>query len=140
MPSPNGTQLMFASNRPGGKHDLYVARASGAGFAPAAPLLGAINTAADEFDATFLADGSSIVFARSTDVENDPIALYVAVRGAAGYDVGTLLPAGVNVTGGYTLGPSIDWRDRFVLYFSGVRPEAAIGKLDLYRVRYTLGR
>jgi Tol biopolymer transport system component len=137
--SPDGTRLMFASNRPGAKHDLYVARVRGDGFAPAEPLPGAINTAAaDEFDATFLADGSSIVFARSTDVENDPIQLCVAIRGAAGYDAGTLLPASVNVAGGYTLGPSIDWRDRFVLYFSGVRPEASLGKLDLYRVRYKL--
>jgi hypothetical protein len=139
MPSPDGTQLMFASNQPGAKHDLYVAQIRGDGFAPAEPLPGAINTAAaDEFDATFQADGSSIVFARSTDVENDPIQLYVAVRGAAGYDAGTPLPASVNVAGGYTLGPSIDWSDRFVLYFSGVRPEASLGKLDLYRVRYKL--
>jgi hypothetical protein len=34
-PSPDGTVLMFASNRPGGKHDLFVARAHGDGFAPA---------------------------------------------------------------------------------------------------------
>jgi Tol biopolymer transport system component len=139
--SPDGTRLMFASNRPGAKHDLYVAQVRGDGFASAEPLPGAINTAAaDEFDATFLADGSSIVFARSTDVENEPIQLYVAIRGAAGYDAGTPLPASVNVDGGYMLGPSIDWRDRFVLYFSGVRPEAGLGKLDLYRVRYALER
>jgi hypothetical protein len=139
-PSPDGSQLMFASNVPGAKHDLYAAQIRGSGFAAAAPLAGAINTAAaDEFDAAFLADGSTIVFARSTDVENDPIQLYVAVRGAAGYDAGTLLPGSVNVAGGYTLGPSIDWADRSVLYFSGVRPEASLGKLDLYRVRYRLG-
>lgn len=37
-PSPDGTLLMFASNRPGAKHDLYVARVSANGFAPAEPL------------------------------------------------------------------------------------------------------
>jgi Tol biopolymer transport system component len=138
-PSPDGTLLMFASNQPGQKHDLFAARVRGDGFAPAEPLPGAINTgAADEFDATFLADGSSIVFARSTDVEHDPIQLYFAARGRAGYDAGTLLPASVNVAGGYALGPSIDAADRFVLYFSGMRPEASAGKLDLYRVHYTL--
>jgi Tol biopolymer transport system component len=138
MPSPDGARLLFASNRPGGKHDLYTAELRGTGFAPAVPLPGAINTADDEFDATFLADGSSIVFARSTDVETAPIQLFVAVRGAAGYDAGTRLPDTVNVAGGYTLGPTLDWRDRNVLYFSGMRPEAQRGKLDLYRVRYTL--
>lgn len=139
-PSPDGKRLMFASNRPGSKHDLYVAQVRGDGFAPAEPLPGAVNTpGADEFDATFLADGTSIVFSRSTDVENDPIALYFAARGPAGYDAGTLLPASVNVAGGYTLGPSIDGVDRAVLYFSSKRPEAGAGKLDVYRVRYALG-
>jgi len=79
-----------------------------------------------------------MVFARSTDVENAPIQLYFTARGKAGYDAGTLLPASVNVAGGATLGPSIDGSDRFVLYFSSKRPEASAGKLDLYRVRYTL--
>jgi hypothetical protein len=44
----------------------------------------------------------------------------------------------VNVAGGYVLGPSVGGRDRSVLYFSGRRPEASVGKLDVYRVRYTL--
>jgi len=140
-PSPDGTQLMFASNRPGAKHDLFIARLRGDGFAPAEPLPGAINTpAADEFDATFLPDGSSIIFSRSTDVDNDPIQLYFAARGPTGYDAGTPLPASVNVDGGYTLGPAIDGSDPSVLYFSGKRPEAAAGKLDIYRVHYKLGR
>jgi Tol biopolymer transport system component len=140
-PSPDGTQLMFASNRPGAKHDLFVARVRGDGFAPAGPLPGAVNTpGADEFDATFLPDGRSIVFSRSTDVENDPIQLYFAALGPAGYDAGTPLPASVNVAGGYTLGPSVDGSDRSILYFSGKRPEASAGKLDVYRVHYALGR
>jgi len=135
-PSPDGTRLMFASNRPGGKHDLLIARAVGDGFAPAEPLPGVVNAAAtDEFDATFLSDGSSIVFARSTDVDNDPIALYFAALGPAGYGEPTPLPASVNVAAGATLGPSSAGD---VLYFSGKRPEASAGKLDIYRVRYTL--
>jgi Tol biopolymer transport system component len=137
-PSPDGTQLLFASNRPGAKHDLFVAQIRGDGFAPAQPLPGALNTAADEFDATFLSDGRSIVFSRSPDVENEPIELYFSARGPAGYDAGTRLPDSVNVAGKATLGPSIDPRDRDVLYFSGRRPEASAGKLDLYRVRYTV--
>lgn len=138
-PSPDGTLLMFASNQPGKKHDLLVAQVRGDGFAPATPLPGAVNTdAADEFDATFLADGSSIVFARSTDVESAPIQLYFAARNKDGYEAGTLLPASVNVDGGATLGPSIDGADRYILYFSSTRPEAKVGKLDLYRVHYTI--
>jgi TolB protein len=135
-PAPDGSALLFASNRPHEKHDLYLARAVGAGFAPAERLPGRIDTAdADEFDATFLADGKTIVFSRSTDAENDPIQLYVASPGPDGYDAGTALPASVNVAGGYTLGPAIDLHDPGILYFSGKRPEAGAGKLDVYRVR-----
>jgi len=57
-------------------------------------------------------------------------------RSPAGYDAGTRLPASVNVAGGYTLGPAVDGRDRGILYFTGKRPEASAGKLDVYRVRY----
>jgi len=137
-PSPDGTRLLFASNPPGAKHDLFIAKLHGDGFERAEPLPGEVNTAADEFDATFLSDGSSIVFSRSSDVENDPIQLYFAARGPGGYGAGTLLPPSVNVDGGYTLGPSIDGADRSVLYFSSKRPEAAAGKLDVYRVHYVL--
>ena len=138
-PSPDGTQLLFASNKPGAKHDLFIAPVRGDGFGPASPLPGAINTPdADEFDATFLPDGSSLIFSRSRDVDNDPIELDFARRGPSGYDAGTPLPASVNVADGYTLGPSIDLHDPGVLYFSGKRPEAAAGKLDIYRVRYAL--
>lgn len=42
-PSPDGTALMFASNKPGAKHDLFVARVLGDGFAPAEPLTAALG-------------------------------------------------------------------------------------------------
>jgi hypothetical protein len=116
------------------RSDLYFAAAKGAGFAQAAPLAGAINTPDhDEFDATYV--GTDLVFSRSNDVENDPIMLLVAHRDGAGYDAGTPLPASVNVAGGYTLGPAVDLHDPKLFYFSGKRPEAAAGKLDIYRVR-----
>ena len=78
------------------------------------------------------------MFARSADVESAPIQLYFAARNKDGYEAGTLLPASVNVDGGATLGPSIDGADRFILYFSGTRPGAQMGKLDLDRVHYTI--
>ncbi len=132
--SGDQTKLLFASNQPGGKHDLFIARVVGDGFAPAEPLPGAVNTPdSDEFDATFLADGHSIVFARSADVNQAPIDLYFAALGPDGYRPATPLPATVNVAGGYTLGPAVAGD---VLYFTGKRPEASAGKADIYRVRY----
>lgn len=133
-PSPDGTQLLFASNQPGHKHDLFVAELRGTGFAPARPLPGAVNTAdSDEFDATWLGN-DAIVFSRSRDVENDPIALVFSARGATGFDAGTPLAA-INVTGGASLGPAVHGD---TLYFSSKRADASAGKLDIYRVRYKL--
>jgi hypothetical protein len=132
--------LLFASDGRGGsgRHDLFVAAPRDAGFAPAELLPGALNSPADEFDATVLPDGD-IVFSRSANVESDPIVLVFAHRGPAGYDHGTPLPATVNVDGGATLGPALDFRDPSILYFTGKRLEAAAGKLDIYRVRYRAG-
>jgi Tol biopolymer transport system component len=140
--SPNGRTLLFATDGRGGRgrHDLFVASLDGDRVGEVKPLGGAINTAADEFDATFLADGASLVFSRSTNVETDPISLYFSARMKDGYDAGTLLPASANVTGGYTLGPALDWKDPNVLYFSGKRAEAAAGGMDLYRVTIKVAR
>lgn len=132
--SPDGQTLLFASDGRGGagRQDLFTARVEGAGFAPARALPGAINTAVDEFDATFLSDGSSIVFSRSPNIDNDPVALYFAWRGPDGYDAGSVLPAPVNVAGANAFGPALDWADPSVLYFNGHRP----GHHDLYRVHF----
>lgn len=132
-PSPDGKALMFASNRPGEKHDLYLAELRGDGFAPAQPLPGAVNTPGDEFDATFLPDGRSIIFSRSADLESQPIKLVLATRGAAGFDAGTDLPATINA-GDAIFGPAVHGS---TLYFTSRRPEAAAGKMDIYRVDFT---
>jgi TolB protein len=138
--SPDNRTLLFASDGRGGRgrHDLFVAEAAGRGWGPARPLPGAINTPADEFDATFLSDGTSIVFSRSPDVNERPITLYFAARGPDGYGAGSPLAAAVNVAEGANLGPAIDWADRARLYFTGRRSEAKAGKLDLYQIRYRL--
>jgi TolB protein len=132
----NGT-LLFSSNGRGGRgrQDLFVAVPRGTGFDRAEPVPGAVNTAADEFDATFL-DETDLVFSRSTDVKRDPVLLVHARYSPSGYDAGTTLPATINVATGYTFGPSIDWLDPEILYFTGIRPEANRGKNDLYRVRF----
>jgi TolB protein len=138
MLSPDGARLLFSSNRPGGagRQDLYAARRDGDGFHPAEPLPGAVNTAADEFDATYLADGESLVFARAPDLRTDRVDLYFAARAAAGYDRGLPLPPGVNSADGDTYGPMLDWSRHGRLTVSARRPGAP--SMDLYLVDYRL--
>lgn len=138
MLAPDGRTLLFSSDRPGGKggHDLYTARHGPAGFAPARPLPGTLNTAANEFDATFLRDGATIVFARAMDFRTDRVDLFHAAPGPAGYGAGTPL-AGIN-NAHDSYGAMLDWSDRGRLTFSGQR--GAEGGMDLYRIRYRIVR
>jgi TolB protein len=145
MLSADGDVLLFSSNGRGGagRFDLFGARRLGDNsFAPAAPLPGTINTAADEFDATFLADDTSVVFSRAPDLQVDRIVLVYASLREGRYDAGTVLPATVNAPDQNTYGPMLDWSRTDRLTISSKRPDAQhAGKAvstDLYTVRYRL--
>jgi Tol biopolymer transport system component len=140
MLSPDGTRLLFSSDRPGGagRHDLYVAQQSAGKFEPARRLPGAINTPADEFDATFLSDGATIVFARAPDFRNDRVDLYAAAPRDGRYDAGIVLPQTINSGDKDTYGPMLDWSDPGRITISGQR--AGARDMDLYLVRYALPR
>lgn len=140
MLSPDRTLLLFSSDRPGGagRHDLYTARHAAARFEPARRLPGDLNTPADEFDATFLSDGATIVFARAPDFRSDRVDLYSASRSDGRYDAGTLLPQTVNSGDKDTYGPMLNWSDPGRFTISGQR--AGTRGMDLYLVRYRLKR
>ncbi len=140
MLSPDGTRLLFSSDRPdgAGRHDLYVAHQNAGKFEPARRLPGAINTPADEFDATFLSDGATIVFARAPDFRNDRVDLYAAAPRDGRYDAGIVLPQTINSGDKDTYGPMLDWSDPGRITVSGQR--AGARDMDLYLVRYTLPR
>lgn len=136
MLAPDGKTLLFSSDREGGlgKQDLYIASRDKHGFAAAEPLPGTLNSAADEFDATFLADGRTVVFSRAADLRTDRIELFAAMPEAGRYPAGTRLDH-VN-TDKDSYGPMLDWSARNTFTFSAERPGS--GGMDLYRVRYRL--
>jgi Tol biopolymer transport system component len=141
MLSPDGSTLLFSSDRPGGagRHDLYVAARKDTGFAPAVPVAGGINTSGDEFDATFLSDGTTIVFARAGDFRTDRVDLFHASVRNGQYDAGALLPRSINSGAdgqGDSYGPMLDWSRPGSLTFSAQRPGAK--GMDLYTVGYRL--
>jgi TolB protein len=143
MLSPDNTLLLFSSNGRGGagRFDLFTARRVESGrFEPAVPLRGHVNTAADEFDATFLSDGTTIVFSRAADLKIDRVDLFYTVLEGESYDVGLPLPQSVNTYDKGTYGPMLDWARPDHITFSGQRQEAHLGSTDLYSVRYRLRR
>lgn len=141
MLSGDGNTLLFSSNGRGGagRFDLFSARRlADSSFAPASPLPGDINTTADEFDATFLANGTTVIFARAPNLENDRIVLHAASLRNRRYDAGAVLPESVNAPNQNTYGPMLDWSHPDRLTISSQRPEARAGSADLYVLRYRL--
>ena len=136
-PSPDGKSLLFATNGRGGagRHDLFTSTLRDGAWQPAQPLAGEVNTAGDDFDAAFLDAGRVLVFARSDDVDNGPISLWVALREGERYMRPRKLDARVNVDGGAILGPSADPAHPHTLLFSGHR-DGGLGRADIYAIEY----
>lgn len=133
-----GHTLLFSSDGHAGegRMDLFISRVLRGGFGKAEPLAGGINTAEDEFDATFLADGRSIVFSRARDLRTDDVRLFFAVPARGRYDHGALLPEVVNITGSDTYAPMLDWSAPRSLTFTTRRPADSPRGVDVYVVKY----
>ncbi|MEO6226336.1 MAG: TolB-like protein [Thermomonas sp.] len=135
-PSADGEHLLFASNGFGGagRHDVLVAQWNGTAFVDPRPVPG-INTGDDEFDAAWLDDGKAIVFARSTDVESQPIQLFVAQCDGSAYVDAQPLTVSFNSADGATLAPVVDVSKPAEMLVSGRAQSLRAGKLDIYRIR-----
>jgi TolB protein len=143
MLSPDGRTLLFSSDghAGAGRMDLVTAQVTGSRFAPARPLAGAINTPDDEFDATLLDDGVTIVFTRAPDLRKDDVALFVSRRAANGeYEPGARLPPSVNTPGGDAFAPMLDWSRPHRLMFTTRRPVDSPDGTDLYVIEYAWKR
>lgn len=138
MLSPDGSRLIFASNGRGGagRFDIFAARVRGRDFEPAGALPGDLNTSADEFDATFLGDGESVIFARAPDLSVDRVVLYFAAPERGRYGGGVLIQEDVNSGSEGTYGAMLDWSSPGMLTFSSRRFEGR--SVDVFRVRYRL--
>jgi len=136
--APDGKRLMFASDNRGGKgkQDLFVARRKGKSWVDAENLA-ALNTPDDDFDASFLHDGHSIVYS-SGDV-NGLVVLYFARYSDGRWLARERLPESVNSTlrDAWTFGPSISLHDPGAFYFTS-RHTLGRGRADIYRVEYRL--
>jgi TolB protein len=132
----DSTRLLFSSDGRGGKgrQDLFIATRTQDGAWGVAVNAGEVNTAGDDFDATFLHGDRGVVFA-SGKVDGD-VSLFWAAAGAGRFGAREPLAAPVAGTfGSFTNGPSIALGEPGWLYFSTNRPDGA-GRMDIYRIRY----
>ncbi len=135
MPGPDGDSLLFASDGHGGqgRHDLFVARWDGAAFSAPTPLPGAVNTPADEFDAAWLGDGATLVFARSERANESPVQVFVSQCDGATYGEAVAMALSFNTADRVTFAPAPDWSKPTELLVSGIARSPRAGKLDIYR-------
>jgi hypothetical protein len=136
--SPDGGTLLFSSDghAGAGRMDLHTSRVMDGRFAAAEALSGQINTAQDEFDATYLEDGNAVIFTRAVDLTTSDARLYHVVPRQGRYGKGHLLPNEVNTPGSSTYAPMLDWSQPHRLTFTTRRPAASPGAADLYVVKY----
>ncbi len=136
MLAPDGRTLLFSSNghAGAGRMDLFTAGRSGQRFGAVRALPGTVNTDADEFDATYLADGRTVIFSRSPDLETVEVRLYCVqlIRGV--YGAGHVLFEEVNTPGSSTYAPMLDWSDPDRVTFTTRRPADSPRAADLFRV------
>ncbi|GAB3382174.1 TolB family protein [Lysobacter fragariae] len=135
-PSRDGEALLFASDGFGGagRHDLFVARWDGSAFVKPTAVPG-VNTKADDFDAAWLDDGRAIVFARSANVDEKPIQLFVAQCDGKRYAGASPLTLSFNTADSWTFAPAVDWNKPGELLVSGAAKAPRAGKLDIYRMK-----
>jgi len=131
-----GRTLLFSSNGHGGagRMDLFTAVDRRGRFENTKLLPGLVNTPADEFDATFLRDGVSIIFTRADDLTKDPVALYYGARIDGLYTRGNRLMDEINTPKSDTYAPMLDWSDPNYITFATRRPADSLRGADLYRV------
>lgn len=137
--SPDGRRLLLASDGRGGRglHDLFYCRRRGEGWEAARPLPGAVNSADCDFDAAWLHDGRTLIFARRAKGQ-DGADLFLCTEQDGCCGEPRPLGAVINAAGCWNFGPSIHPQEPGWLYFTSQRPGATAGGLDIYRVAYVL--
>lgn len=136
--SADGTTLLFATDGRGGAglHDLFTSAREGTSWSAPVPVAG-VNSPDDDFDAAWLHDGRTLVLTRKTE-EQDSSDLYVARWNGRAYDAPQPLDGRVSAKGAWNNGPAVDPSAPGWLYWSSVRKEASAGRMDVYRIRYSV--
>lgn len=134
-----GNRVIFASRgRQGARGwDLFESRRVNGLMTQAAPIK-ALNTEADEFDPTLLAEEAGLVFTRAERDNPASASLWFAPRQGDGFGAAVRLGEPVNVPGKWARAPAQDLSEPGVLLFARSDSGAANATTDLYKIRYRL--
>ncbi len=133
-PTADG-RLIFSSDGHGGlgRQDLFEGEL--AGDAPVRGLGPGVNGPLDDFDATLLADGRTLVFASGDLKAETRVALHSARRGDDGRFGPRHVPAApINCSEAINNGPAIDPGRPGMLFYSAYCPTLGPGRMDIFEV------
>ncbi len=137
--SPDGKRLIFCTDGRGGagKHDIFISQKNKTGWQSPVRLEGEINSALDDFDATFLSDGRTIVFSSERKGKDD-VDLYISYFRKGKYSSPEMLNETVNSKDGYEIGSAVSLSEPGYLYFTTQNSQTGVGRSDIYKIKYSL--
>ena len=133
-PTADG-KLIFSSDGHGGLGRQGLFEGDLAGDTPVRGLGPGVNGPLDDFDATLLADGRTLVFASGDLKAETPVILRTARRGDDGrFGPRGALASPVNCSEAINNGPAVDPRRPGVLFYSAYCPTLGPGRMDIFEV------
>lgn len=135
----DGTQLLFSSSGRGGqgRHDLFIAMRDNGSWTNPQSLGVPVNTSKEDFDAAFVTDDDTIVFASGDLEPNANAQLYVTMRVGEHWSKPRKLGPAVNCSAskpGLSIGPSTATADPTAFYFTSNCRPGAPGRMDIFRI------
>jgi Tol biopolymer transport system component len=137
--SSDGKKFIYCTNGLGGKgkHDIFVSSDSAGSWSN--PMnIESINSSEGDFDPVILHDNKTIVFTRK--INEDEAFLYISYLKDDGYSIPVRLYNNINIAGTWNFGCSIDPKDKLFLYYSTHVKDNSKGRMDIYRIKYSLLR
>lgn len=135
--SPDGSKFLFCTDglNGKGKHDIYVCERTSDGWSSPKPI-DEINSVEDDFDPVFLHNNKTILFTRK--LSEDETLLYISYLSKDEYSIPVQLSNKINIPGTWNFGSSINPLDNSSIYYSTYIKDKSKGRLDIYRINYSL--
>lgn len=135
--SSNGEKFIFCTDGRGGsgKHDIFMCDQTMDGWS-IPKSLDILNSEKDDFDPVILHDNKTIIFTRE-ESENEAF-LHISYLSANGYSKPERINGMMNMPGTWNFGSCINIHESDYIYYSSRVKDKNIGRLDIYRIKYTL--
>ncbi|MEW6196670.1 MAG: hypothetical protein AB1521_16100 [Bacteroidota bacterium] len=135
--SIDGEKFIFCTDgiKGKGKHDIFICNKTSDGWS-FPQVIESINSDEDDFDPILLSDCNTIIFTRKYN--EDEAYMFVSFLSGEGYSEPERISDQINIPGTWNFGSSLDPLDHSYFYYSTHNEKNSRGRVDIYRVKYTL--